>query len=470
MKIKDFGGYLPPQDTAMEEVILGQLLLVRDAFDIVSEMISGDMFYKEAHSLIYKAISELKIRREPVDVMTVTNELKKLNSLDLVGGPFAVTQLTNRVASGANIEAHCRILMEKYARRKVIELSQEQMKYAYDDTVDIFSILQHSDSSVQAINDRLTGSDITEDYASMVDNTVQVIEKISTGEEKISGIPTSSHKLDEVTGGWQKTDLIILAARPGMGKSTRALMMAKKALMTGKSVVMFSLEMGASQLIQKQINDTAEIPVKDLRTGNVNTYDLNRIKEAANELKKYNFHLIEKSAINLNYLTSTCRRIKKKHGLDLIIVDYLQLMRPTEYNKNRNTEAEVAEISAGLKMIAKDFDVPVIALAQLSRQVEQRADKRPNLSDLRSSGSIEQDADMVLFLYRPSYYYNEADKDPDYRDMNPDDYQLLSELIISKHRNGDTGLMVQEKFKGNLSRFYSDDFSGKITPNENVPF
>jgi len=465
-------GYIPPQDINTEEVVLGSLLLVRDAYDTVSEIISQDVFYKETHSLIYEAISSLKSRREPADILTVTNELKKMGKLDTIGGPFVITQLTAKVASGANIEMHCRILLEKYARRELIRQSIELNKYAYDESVDIFDVLRHADSSTQAINDKLTGSDALSSYADIVDNTVEVIERISSGAEKLSGIPTSNPKLDDITGGWQKTDLIILAARPGMGKSTRALAMAKIALINKKSVAMFSLEMGAGQLVQKQLNESVEIPIRDLRTGNVNRLDVERIKAAANELKKYNFHLIEKSAINLNFLSSTCRRIKKKHGLDLIIVDYLQLMKSNDIGKGRNRENEVSEISSGLKSIAKDLDVPIIALSQLSRQVEQRADKRPSLSDLRESGSIEQDADMVLFLYRPSYYNNDADSDPDYKGegLSPDEYAMLSELIIAKHRNGDTGLMIKENFKGAVSRFWTDTPPSKMQPNEEAPF
>lgn len=463
-------GLIPPQDIEMEQVVLGSLLLVRDAYDTVSELISQDVFYKESHGIIYAAISALRSRREPADIVTVTNELKKMGSLDLIGGPLAITQLTAKVASSHNIQSHCRILLEKYARREIIRQAIELHKFAYDESVDIFDVLSHADTATQAINDRLTGSDVSMSYQDIVDNTVSVIERISSGAEKLSGIPTSNHKLDEITGGWQNTDLIILAARPGMGKSTRALMMAKTALIHKKSVAMFSLEMGAGQLVQKQINESAEIPVKDLRTGNVNRLDMEKIKRSAEELKKYNFHLIEKSAINLNYLSSTCRRIKKKHGLDLIIVDYLQLMKANESVRGRNRENEVGEISSGLKSIAKDFDVPVIALAQLSRQAEQRADKRPMLSDLRESGSLEQDADMVLFLYRPSYYHTDVDGDPDYKGTDPNDYSMLSEMIISKHRNGDTGLMIKENFNGAVSRFWSDNVPQKMSPNEEPPF
>lgn len=467
-------GYVPPQAIEIEQVVLGAMMLEKGSVDQVMELLPTDAFYKDTHQMIYSAIKKLSEAREPIDILTVTNALKKSGELDTIGGPFVITELTSRVASAANIEYHCRIILEKYARRKIMETAIESYKAAVDDTQDIFNILSFTDTSIQAVGDTLTGTGGEGEYQDMLTETVEKIETLAASDIKVSGVPTSNPKLDSITGGWQKTDLIILSGRPGSGKSTRALVIAKAALLAKKSVAMFSLEMSAQQIIHKQINDEAEVMVKDLRSGTLNQYDIAKIKEAAKRLYGHNFYLNDKSGINLNYISAVCRKRKKKFGLDLVVVDYLQLIRPVESYKGKSRENEVSEISSGLKRLAKDLDVPVIALSQLSRQVEQRADKRPSLSDLRESGAVEQDADVVFGLYRPSYYYTYLD-DPDYKgeSMPEDEYKMISELHILKNRNGETGIFIKEKFSGALSRFWSGEEPTSITPNkqaEGVPF
>ena len=472
-------GKLPPQAITEEEAILGALMLIKEALGEVQHLLFPSVFYRDAHQLIYSAILDLAKANNPVDIITVTGQLKKNETLDLIGGPFFITQLTNRVGGGGSLQHWTKTVMECWAKREMIQCAASILKEAYSDSFDIFNLIGSSDVMIQKINDSLISGEESDNYSDMVDKAVGNIINLSSNPNSLSGVPTGNHKLDNATGGWQRSDLIIMAARPGMGKTTRLLGFVKAALESGKSVAMFSLEMSSQQIIHKQINEASEIYINKLRTGNINSYELAKLKSSAEALKSRNFHLNQKGAVSPNYIRTACRRIKKKHGLDLVVIDYLQLCSPNERNRNSSKENEVSEVSAALKAIAKELDVPVIVLSQLNRDVESLPDKRPQLSHLRSSGSIEQDADIVLGMYRGSYYFDEMKQDvpflvEKYEQMGytEDDWLQASVIEFLKNRNGAIDNRVVERFNGALSRFSSDsNIEVKIQPDgQAAPF
>lgn len=454
-------GKIPPQAIEEEDILLGAIMLVKEVLPEVQQMLFPEVFYKDANQRIYSAILELDKNNNPVDIVTVTNQLKKSGDLDIVGGPFHITTLTNRVGGAGSYEFIARLLLEKWAAREVINSAGEMMRSAYENDADVFSILSGSDNRIQKINDALLGGGKSDSYAQRVDNVVKATIELSKSPNTISGVPTGSKKLDLRIGGWQRTDLIIVAARPGMGKTTRALNFAIAPLMAGMSVAAFSLEMSAAQLIHKQINEDCELLIDQLRTGRLTPYEIEKLKKSAEILKSRKLHIDDTGAISPNHIRLICRKLKKKQGLDLIIVDYLQLMKPNERNRNSNKENDLSDITAAMKAIAKELDVPVILLSQLNREVETRNDKRPQLADLRGSGAIEQDADVVIGIYRGSYYYTEMHEDvkallsvfSDYG-ITEEQWKNTSSLGILKNRNGRAGTTVLEMFRGDISRFY----------------
>lgn len=422
-------GKLPPQAVDLEEAVLGALMLEKDALAAVIDILKPEIFYKDAHQQIFSAIQRLFSKSEPIDILTVTNELKQSGELEIVGGPFYITQLTNRVASAANVEYHARILLQKYIQRSLIGISTEIIHDAYEDTTDVFDLLDKAESHLFDLSEQNLRRNFVE-MQSLVHQAINEIQAAREHVEGISGVPSGFTELDRVTSGWQKSDLIILASRPGMGKTALALSMARNVAVDFKRpVAIFSMEMSSLQLVTRLISSETQLPVEKLRKGNLEGYEWEQLNAKIGNLIDAPLYIDDTPALSIFELRAKCRRLKAQHDIQMIILDYLQLMSsPSEGRGNR--EQEISHISRSMKSLAKELRVPIIALSQLSRAVETRGGtKRPILSDLRESGAIEQDADLVLFLYRPEYYKITEDE-------QGNSTLGHAELNIAKHRNG----------------------------------
>jgi replicative DNA helicase len=460
-------GKIPPQALDLEEAVLGALMLEQNAINAVIDVLKPESFYKDAHKEIFSAIAELFQKTEPIDLLTVTNQLKKSGKLDIVGGAYYITQLTSRVASAANIEFHARIVSQKHIQRELIRISSETVREAFEDTSDVFELLDRAESNLFGIAE----NNIRKNYSSMAELIKQSIAQIEKAREQVdgvSGVPSGFLALDRMTAGWQKSDLIIVAARPAMGKTAFVLSMTRNiAVDFKKPVAVFSLEMSSVQLVNRLISSETEISADKLKKGTLEPYEMQQLNSKIGRLAEAPIFIDDTPAINIFELRAKCRRLKQQHNIEIIIIDYLQLMTAGGDGKGSgNREQEISMISRSLKGIAKELDVPIIALSQLSRAVETRGgDKKPQLSDLRESGAIEQDADMVTFIYRPEYYGLEVDED----NMPT---KGVAKIIIAKHRNGAIG-DVPLRFRGELAKFenlssseITDGFSSQIKPNE----
>ncbi len=424
-------GKVQPQALPLEEAVLGALMLDKDALPIVLDILQADSFYSDAHQLIYKAILGLFDKSQPVDLLTVTEELKKNGELEAVGGPYFLVELTNRVASSANIEYHARIVSQKHIQRELIRVSTQVIHDAYEDTTDVFTLLDEAEQGLFQITQKNLSRNF-ESMGSLASKALKMLEELKNKEDGLTGIPTGFTELDRLTSGWQASDLIIIAARPGMGKTAFALTLAKNAALDfNKPVAVFSLEMSNLQLVQRLISMEAEIPGNKLRSGKMEEYEWQQLQSAIEKLSEAPIFIDDTPGINIFELRAKCRRLKMQHDIQLVILDYLQLMSGTQDNyRGGNREQEISAISRALKGLAKELNVPVIALSQLSRAVEIRGGaKRPQLSDLRESGAIEQDADIVSFIYRSEYYQILEDGDGQ-------SLKDIAEIIVSKNRNG----------------------------------
>ncbi len=445
-------GKLPPQAIDLEESTLGALMLEKDALTKVIDILHPESFYKDSHRIIFTAIRKLFERSEPIDILTVTNELKKSGELDLIGGPYYITQLTNRVASAANIEFHSRIILQKHIQRELIRISSDTIKDAFEDTSDVFQLLDRAEKNLFEI----TKGNISRNYqdmGTMVSEAYKQIEAARLHGTGITGVQSGFTELDRITSGWQKSDLIVLAARPGMGKTAFVLSLARNAAIGfNRPVAFFSLEMSSVQLVQRMISSETGIPSDKLRKGTLDNSEWHKLVSMTGKLSQAPVFIDDTPSLSIFDLRSKCRRLKSMHKIELIVIDYLQLMRSDADSKNGNREQEISNISRSLKAIAKELDVPIIALSQLSRAVETRGgSKRPQLSDLRESGAIEQDADMVMFIYRPEYYGMEYDEDNN-------STKGIAEIIISKHRNGALD-SLKLKFINQLAKFVDLDYN-----------
>jgi len=441
-------GKLPPQAVDLEEAVLGALMLEKDAVNAAIDILQPKSFYKETHQKIYSAIQHLFGKSEPVDILTVTHELKKRGELDLVGGPYYITQLTNRIASAANIEYHARIISEKYIQRELIRISTEIIHDAYDETTDVFSLLDKAEAELFKVAE----GNINKSYESMSDlirESIKQIEDAKNQESGVIGVASGFTALDRITSGWQPSDLVIIAARPAMGKTSYVLSLARNAAVDfNMPVAFFSLEMSAVQLVTRLVSSESEISSEKLRSGDLRSDEIQQIQTKIGRLSEAPIFIDDSAGLSVFELRAKARRLKAQHGIQLLIIDYLQLMSGNGDNGG-NREQEISMISRSLKSIAKELNIPVLALSQLSRAVETRGgDKRPQLSDLRESGSIEQDADMVQFITRPEYYGITEDEDGN-------STQGMATIIIAKHRNGSVG-DVNLKFVGHLAKF--EDF------------
>ncbi len=451
-------GRVPPQAPDLEETVLGAVMLEQDALTTVIDILKPEVFYKDAHQKIFAAIASLFQDSLPVDILTVTNELQKRGELEIVGGAYYISQLTNRVASAANIEYHARIVIEKYLQRELIRISSDIIKESYEDSEDVFDILDKAEKelfNVSETNFRRSYSDMQ----TLIRDSIQSIEKAKDHDGHITGVPSGFSEIDRITAGWQKADLVILAARPGMGKTAFVLSMARNiAVEFQRPTAFFSLEMTGVQLVTRLIASESEIPSEKLRRGQLDESEWKKLNERIGELTSAPLYIDDTPALSIFELRAKCRRLKSKHNIELIVIDYLQLMSGTADHKG-NREQEISNISRSLKSLAKELNVPIIALSQLSRAVETRGGtKRPILSDLRESGAIEQDADMVTFIYRPEYYQIMEDNDGN-------STERMAEFIIAKHRNGALE-SLKLTFISELAKFTDYDAVPDFIPGE----
>ena len=455
-------GKIPPQAIDLEEAVLGAVMLEKDAVISVLDILKPESFYKEVHQKIFNAIVDLTSKEKPIDILTVTEELRARKKLEEVGGPFYITQLTSRVASAAHIEYHARIVAQKYIQRELIRISSEIQNKAFDESIDVDDLLDFSETELFNIAE----GNIKKETAKinvLIQQAIHQIEEASKRKDSLSGVPSGYTKLDRLTLGWQKSDLIVIASRPSMGKTAFALSMARNiAVEHNKPVAFFSLEMSSIQLVTRLIVSETELPSNRIRNGNLDENEWKQLDAKIKSLVEAPLYIDDTPAISIYELRAKCRRLKLQHKVELIIVDYLQLMTsPSDVKGNR--EQEVSNISRSLKAISKELDVPIIALSQLNRSVEMRSgSKRPQLSDLRESGAIEQDADIVIFIYRPEQYGILEDEDGN-------SLVGFAEIIVAKHRNGPVG-DVHLRFRQEMVKFVElDDMEIGSLPGENQP-
>lgn len=422
-------GKVPPQARDLEEAVLGAIMLEREAFDMAIEFLKAESFYVDSHQRIFGAMMGLAQRNSPIDILTVVEELRKRDELEVVGGPYFVTKLTNSVVSSAHIEAHCKILVQKFMQRELIRISGHIIGDAYEDSTDAFDLLENAEAALFEIGAGSTKSEIT-DTATMAVQAMNDLEALMATKNLITGVPTGYMVIDTPTGGWQKTDLIIIAARPSVGKTAFALNLAKNAAMhpvNGCPVGFFSLEMSKKQIMNRLLSMESLVHLDNITRGRLEEYQAQKVYLAAKKLIDTPLFFDDSAGLSLFDFRAKARRMVARHKVGLIIVDYLQLMSGGGKGGG-NREQEISEISRGLKGVAKDLQVPIIALSQLNRAVEARKDGVPVLADLRESGAIEQDADMVGFLYRPDYQQEAHKVDPAFRND--------AFFKIAKHRNG----------------------------------
>lgn len=447
-KFLDLGGKIPPQALELEEAVLGALMLEKNAAERVMDLLHPNCFYSDKHKVVFEAIKKLFADGEPIDLLTVKNQLAKNGTLEMAGGSVSIARLTNKVASAANLEFHSHLLIEKFIQRSLIQVSTEIGKEAYEETNDAFQLLDNAEKRLYAIKDESLKKNFNS-IDDLVAKAIEQIESAKSSSDTITGVPTGFNSLDKITNGFQKSDLIILAGRPGMGKTAFALTAARNAaVMFNKPVAVFSLEMSAVQLVTRLISGEVELSGEKLRQGNLSEFEMEQLLHKMNALSQANIFIDDTPQLTIFDLKAKARRLKQQKNIELIVIDYLQLMRSDE-GSAKNREQEISHISRSLKGLAKELDIPIIALAQLSRAVEQRPDKKPILSDLRESGSIEQDADIVGFIYRPEYYGITQDEEGN-------SMEGIASVDIAKHRNGATKSAFV-RFKKEYAKFENLD-------------
>ena len=454
--------HLQPQALEVERAVLGALMNDRDAYAVVCEILSPESFYEQRNQLIYSAIRDLSIAEKPVDVLTVTDELERQGSLDKVGGAIYIADLSNKVASSANIEYHARIIAHKFLARQLISFASDIETKAFDGSMDIDDLMQEAEGSLFELSRRNMKKDYTQ-IDPVISNAVEVIQKAAANKDGLTGVPTGYHKLDNITSGWQASDLVIIAGRPAMGKTSFALSMAKNIAADYKvPMAFFSLEMSNVQLVNRLISNCCEIQGSKILNGQLKPDEWERLDKRLNNLIGSPLYVDDTPGLSVFELRTKARRLVRDHGVKIIMIDYLQLMNANGMRFSSRQE-EVSTISRSLKQIAKELDIPILALSQLNRGVESREGlegKRPQLSDLRESGAIEQDADMVLFVHRPEYYHI-------YQDENGRDLHGMAQIIIAKHRKGATGDVLLN-FRGEFTRFENPEDSNTNIENPGI--
>lgn len=452
-KIGDGLGKVPPQALELEQAVLGALMLEKDALTDVVDVLRPESFYSDKHKAIYKAIQELFNDSDPIDLLTVTDKLRRNGTLEMAGGPFYITQLTSKVNSASNIEYHARIVTEMSIKRDLIKISGEIQQEAYEETSDVFDLLDKTQASIFEVSESNVRKNY-EDMKTIMMKAIQELEIRKDQEDGLTGVPSGLIELDKITNGWQPSDLVIIAARPAMGKTAFILSVVRNAAVDhGKACAVFSLEMSNVQLVNRLICAEAELESDKIKKGNLSDHEWIQLHTRIKKLTEAPIFIDDTPGLSILDLRAKCRRLKTQHDIQMVVIDYLQLMTGGGSNKGGgNREQEIAAISRALKGIAKELEIPVIALAQLSRAVESRPDKKPQLSDLRESGSIEQDADQVMFLYRPEYYGLTEDE-------NGNPTQGMGYVIIGKNRHGSLE-DVPLRFIGKYTKFTNLEYGG----------
>ena len=439
--------HVQPQAVDLERVVLGALMVDSDAFSMVSEILKPETFYEPRHQKIYEAIRNMNMDERPVDIMTLVDELTKMGQIDKVGGADYLMEISSSVASAAHIEYHAHILAQKYMARQLIHYAGDIETQAFDESVDVDELMQHAEGELFTLSQNNMKQDYTQ-VAPVVKNAVEILQRAASNKGGLTGIPTGYSGLDEMTSGWQASDLVIIAGRPAMGKTSFALSIAKNvAVDYGIPVGFFSLEMNNVQLVNRLISNVCEISGHKILNGQLDPSDWERLDKTIARLSDAPIYVDDTPGLSVFELRTKARRLVREKGVKLIMIDYLQLMNANGM-KFGSRQEEVSTISRSLKGLAKELDIPVLALSQLSRNVENREGldgKRPQLSDLRESGAIEQDADMVLFVHRPEYYHI-------YLDEKGNDLHGMAQIIIAKHRKGSTGDVLLN-FRGEFTRF-----------------
>jgi replicative DNA helicase len=446
-------GHLQPQALDVEKAVLGALMIDKDAYTVVCEMLYPESFYEPRNQKVYAAIRDLAMAEKPIDIMTVADQLARAGDLDAVGGPVYIAELSSRVASSANIEYHARIIAQKFLARQLIQFAGDVETKAFDETIDVDDLMQHAEGALFELSQKNMKKDYTQ-IDPVVKTTIEVIQKAAANAGGITGVPTGYHKLDELTSGWQASDLVIIAGRPAMGKTSFALSMAKNIAADYKvPIAFFSLEMSNTQLVQRLISNCCEIPGSKLLNGQLKPDEWDRLDKRINGLLGAPLYVDDTPGLSVFELRTKARRLVREHEVKIIMIDYLQLMNANGMRFSSRQE-EVSTISRSLKGLAKELNIPILALSQLNRGVESREGlegKRPQLSDLRESGAIEQDADLVLFVHRPEYYHI-------YQDDNGRDLHGMAQVIIAKHRKGKTDDVLLT-FRGEFTRFENPEDS-----------
>lgn len=446
-------GKIPPQSVELEEAVLGALMLEKDAYVLASAIISEQSFYKDSHQKIYSAIQSLSLKNEPIDILTVTDELRKNETLDEIGGAYYVAQLTSKVASAANIEYHSRIIQQKFIQREIIRVSYEIQVRAYDESIDVADLLDFLNLETNKLLNYTETVKSVEFVEVVKKSIIKLEERQKNYTQGISnGIATGFSDLNKVTGGWQPEDLIIIAGRPSMCKTGIALHSAKTAAKTGKKVTFFSLEMPNYKLSDRLIIGESGVDSRKFRDGNVDSNDWAVIEKSVGKISGYGLYINDEGSLNINKIRSTLIKRKKKQGCDICFIDYLGLM---EHNNNEESlNDRIGETCRMLKMIAKELSIPIVILCQLNREVEKRKGCRPNLSDLRDSGKIEEHADIVMFVFRPEYY--EIQNCTVNGNIRTGDLHGYGVLDVAKNRNGETASI---EFRYNESKTNFWDYS-----------
>ncbi|MDE7379392.1 MAG: replicative DNA helicase [Paraprevotella sp.] len=448
---EDAYGREQPQAVPFEEAVLGALMIEKDAYSLVSEILKPECFYDHRHQLIYESIRTLNLQQKPVDILTVTEHLNSTGHLEECGGPYYITQLSGKVASSAHIEYHARIIAQKYLARELITFTSRIQSKAFDATVDVDDLMQEAEGKLFEISQQNMKKDYTQ-INPVIHEAYEMLQKAAARSDGLSGLSSGFEKLDRMTSGWQNSDLVIIAARPAMGKTAFVLSMCRKMAVDMKiPCAMFSLEMSNVQLVNRMIVNVCEIPGEKIKSGQLAPYEWGQLDNKITQLYDAPFYVDDTPSLSVFELRTKARRLVREHGVKIIMIDYLQLMNASGMSFGSRQE-EVSTISRSLKGLAKDLNIPIIALSQLNRGVESREGiegKRPQLSDLRESGAIEQDADMVCFIHRPEYYKI-------YQDEKGRDLHGMAEIIIAKHRNGAVGDVLL-KFRGEYARFQDPD-------------
>ena len=447
-------GRLQPQARELEEAILGALMLEKDAYALISEILRPESFYDKTHELIFTAIQNLAIQQKPIDMLTVIEQLRKEGMLEQTGGMSYIAQLSQKVVSSAHLEYHSRIVAQKYLARELITFSSHLAGKAFDETIDVDDLMQEAEGQLFEISQRNVKKDVTH-INPIISEAFSLMHDAAKRTDGLSGLKSGFNDLDKITSGWQNSDLIIIAARPAMGKTAFVLSMAKNmAVNFNNPVAVFSLEMSNVQLVNRLIVNVSELPGEKIKNGQLLPHEWHQLDSKVNVLYDAPIYVDDTPSLSVFELRTKARRLVKEHKVKCIIIDYLQLMNASGMTFG-SREQEVSVISRSLKGLAKELNIPVIALSQLNRGVENRTGqnihdaKRPQLSDLRESGAIEQDADIVCFIHRPEYYKILTDE-------RGNDLTGKAEIIIAKHRNGSTGDVLLE-FKSQFARFQNLD-------------